>query len=630
MTQILMNPSGASWPYMSNEANDAEMYVASWFETRLNASEELRDWEMYIRPYFGGGSPSLVLLHPQRGIAVYEVVDWEPGSVRCVKARGLDDDCVLEVAGRRLEGLENPYLSACHHKDKIARLSTDIIGPSAYGLITAGVIFTNGSTEDWNDLLAPFRRGGESKSSNPVIGADILSKPNLQRVLPRAFRNTAQSSMNTMVANLLRVWLNPPDLAHYDDDPLVLDASQSALVYSEPGPSGYRRVKGSAGSGKSVVLATRAAVLAAQGKRVLLTCFNITLTTYLTGLVDERLFYLVRDDAVVDALRRLVTVSHYHEWEADHSCRNCLDTGVCECPQREKFNAIMVDEGQDFEPEWWSHLRLCARADGAEVLFAADATQDLYGRAKSWTDTVMRNSGFRGPWNTLDYNYRVPMGLVPALRDFANNFLPDRVADLPGVVQGELSDQYPVGLRWVQLPQGSRWGNVCRRELHRVFDTLPNGHSSFDMALLFWNHRDGFSFVSAVAPEFSDEMAHIFVEPCEDHGCDLDDKDKPHNRDACIQRRSRTLKLAFPKFADGFRAITTHSYKGWESRHLVIYVEDISSNGDGWNGAALFYVALTRLMRDARGSSLTVVSACPELAAFGRRNFADFESVGHS
>ena len=123
------------------------------------------------------------------------------------------------------------------------------------------------------------------------------------------------------------------------------------------------------------MLATRAAVLAARGQRVLLTCFNITLATYLTGLVDERLFYLVRDDAVVDALRRLVTVSHYHEWEADHPRCNCLATGVCQCPQRKKFNAIMVGEGQDFKPEWWSHLRLCALADGAEVMFAADVTQ---------------------------------------------------------------------------------------------------------------------------------------------------------------------------------------------------------------------------------------------------------------
>ena len=617
---------------MSNEANPAELAVASWFEERLGAAEELRDWEMYIRPYLGGATPSLVLLHPRNGIAVYEVIDWDPESVRCAKARGLDVEdphCALEVGGRRLEGLANPYLSARHHKDKIARLSTDTIGPSAYGLITAGVIFTNGSTRYWNDLLAPFRREGESKSLYPVIGADALASRNLPLVLPRAFRNPSRSSMNAMVANLLRVWLNPPDLTHHDDDPLVLDASQSALVHREPGPSGYRRVKGPAGSGKSVVLAARAAVLAARGQRVLMTCFNITLTTYLTELVNRCLFHLVGDSAVVDAIRRQVRIVHYHEWESDHSCRDCLDAGVCQCPQDGKFNAIMVDEGQDFEPEWWNHLRLCALTDGAEVLFAADITQDLYGRAQSWTDTVMRNSGFRGPWNTLDYNYRVPIQLDPVLRDFVRQFLSDRVAEIPVVTQGELSDQYPVTLRWVQIPPGSRWGNVCQRELRRVSATLPDGHSSSDIALLFWNHRHGFSFVSAVAPEFSDGMAHIFVEPCEDHGCDLGDEDRPHNRDECIQRRSRPLKLAFPKPSDGSRAITTHSYKGWESKHLVIYVQDISFQLGGWSGAALFYVALTRLMRDARGSSLTVVSACPELAEFGRRQFPDYEAINY-
>ncbi len=634
MVQSLINPAGAPWPYVSAGANPTERFVANWFNDRLNRDESLHEWEMYIRPYLNGATPSLVFLHPQRGIAVYEVVDWDPKVVRSVRIGvsgpdSLDSGYHLEFDGHRLEGLENPYLLVRHYKNKIASLSTDVLGAPGYGLITAGVIFTRGTTRDWERLLAPFRRKEESKSLYPVLGADVLASTNISRALPRAFRNTSRSAMTELVTKLLRVWLAPPDLPEYDADTLILDAAQSALVNRDPGSSGYRRIKGPAGSGKSVVLAARAAALATQGQRVLITCFNITLATYLWELVVRRLNNLVGDSATVDAIRRQVHVTHYHMWESEHPSCDCLNSGVCSCPPDEKFDAIMVDEGQDFEPEWWHHLRLCALANGAEVLFAADVTQDLYGRTKSWTDAAMRNSGFRGPWNTLDYSYRVPSALVPVLRDFANQFLSDRVVELPAVVQGELSDQYPVWLRWVQLPQDGHWMDVCGSELRRIRANLPDGHSLSDIALLFWNHLSGFSFASAVEAELPDEVAHIFVESCDEHGCDLDEKYGIHDRNACIQRRSRPLKISFPKYANGVRAITTNSYKGWESRHLVIHVQNLSSGIDGWSGAALFYVALTRLMRDAQGSSLTVVSSCSDLAEFGRRHFTDYEVVDH-
>lgn len=35
------------------------------------------DWELYLQPHLNGLRPDIVLLHPKKGIAVYEIKDWD-------------------------------------------------------------------------------------------------------------------------------------------------------------------------------------------------------------------------------------------------------------------------------------------------------------------------------------------------------------------------------------------------------------------------------------------------------------------------------------------------------------------------------------------------------------------------
>jgi len=82
-------------------------------------------------------------------------------------------------------------------------------------------------------------------------------------------------------------------------------------------------------------------------------------------------------------------------------------------------------------------------------------------------------------------------------------------------------------------------------------------------------------------------------------------------------------KRAFFQGAAQVKATTLHSFKGWEARLLVLFVDKISHT----NSKALFYTALTRLRRDDWGSCLTIVSCCDELNTFGKKHFEDFELV---
>ena len=58
-----------------------------------------------------------------------------------------------------------------------------------------------------------------------------------------------------------------------------------------------------------------------------------------------------------------------------------------------------------------------------------------------------------------------------------------------------------------------------------------------------------------------------------------------------------------------------HSFKGWESPHVVVLIETARGTEE-FRG---IYVALSRLRRHAGGSMLLVVSAAPELAEYGSK-----------
>ena len=113
--------------------------------------------------------------------------------------------------------------------------------------------------------------------------------------------------------------------------------------------------------------------------------------------------------------------------------QNALDIS-----EPEKYDAILVDEGQDFNPQWWDILKKLL-ADGGEMLLCADTTQDIYASADLWTDDVMKNAGFRGAWAELKQTYRLPDNLIPLANRYAELFLP-----IEKVIKSESKMSYKV------------------------------------------------------------------------------------------------------------------------------------------------------------------------------------------
>ena len=142
------------------------------------------------------------------------------------------------------------------------------------------------------------------------------------------------------------------------------------------------RFTGGAGSGKTWLAVEKARELSKSGKRVGLFCYNKGLGLYLHNQVDGwrqakpaftgEFHEFVKSLGVPDGQGQ-----DYYDVEMPRILKE-LATAL---PEHDKFDAVIVDEAQDFAPLWWEALRACLKDPDESGIFAfMDDGQDVYKR----------------------------------------------------------------------------------------------------------------------------------------------------------------------------------------------------------------------------------------------------------
>lgn len=193
-----------------------------------------------------------------------------------------------------------------------------------------------------------------------------------------------------------------------------------------------RLIRGVAGSGKTLILASRAKLLARQHPdwRILILCYNISLSKSIEQMVrhmmnePESLFDF--DFTKVDAPKRMpehsIHVRNFHSW-----LRNDLRIAESNIPMMveklergeailPKYDAIMIDEGQDFEAQWFKLVSQLLNPETKSLLLVEDRAQSIYKRGR----TYLQDTGldFRGRSKVLSINYRNTAQIVSFAWDF--------------------------------------------------------------------------------------------------------------------------------------------------------------------------------------------------------------------
>lgn len=587
-----------------------ETEVLEFFDSLLEP-----EWEMYVQPHLNGLRPDLVLLHKEVGVAVFEIKDWRLADVN-YRHRSSAEVTVTDRSGRTKRD-RNPLAQVMGYEDELRRLySPRLRRASAATVLTAGVIFTRGTTSEGIQLVHGTD-AGRPDSSYPVSGMDALAAGDVATIFP-AIASSDRDRLAPEIVEDLRAWLVEP---RYSSDmrlPFALDARQRLLAGTRPS-KGFRRIRGPAGSGKTLVLVSRASQIQEENSSadILFVTYNITLLNFLGD-------FLARAGARSTEITRL----HFHAWakrvlyevgwkkqyedlwkgsrsnldKEEHS-RQILGARLAELiiealadpDLRERtghFDAILVDEGQDFLPEWWSALRKVLRQDG-EMVLAADFGQGIYGRDNAWTENPMMGAGFAGQWAELKTSYRVPEQLRVILNSFAERFGNGEFLQL---VQPAQTQMDTCQLEWRSTASSA----TVNASVTAVFDLVRRSESlssgASDVAVVVDNWRTGREIEASLRATAGYRILSTL-------GKDADD--------------SRERKLAFGRYRERSNRIsitTIHSFKGFEAPLVVVV---LTGTGERSKRESVAYTALSRLAGEGGGASLIVVSSDSELNRWG-------------
>ena len=593
-----------------------------------------KKWQIYIKPHFNGLSPELILLHPSYGIFMIWILEEYDNSSILQKAHILreakfeicDIYCPRLDGNNKFKGIKSFLILANENNSKkIVQLEK--------------LIEEKGKS---------YLKTGKKYFYDKIFGNNIFKNPKL------ILENTIQYPISHEKLKDLQSWLIYPDYNINLGTPPKLDQKQKEIVLSPLDNKRRRRIRGPAGSGKSLVLASRAAFLASQGYKILILTFNHTMINALRNIVLSCNY-----PKKINILNN-ITFLNYHGWckralsysqfwesykliwkdfkngkqisavdkknlesKFDDTLESILEYEIPELlvqaikeddrlkkSRIPRYDAILVDEGQDFLPEWWISCCGVLKNNG-EGLFCADPTQNIYNRDLKFANSDNlkmgagsfkgMGAGFSGRWIELSSSYRLPSNLSKILIDYVENFMPQEDVILPKIntkVENDLFPDADLKFFWHTVSteeNDEKKANICFKSVLNQSGYSEDGVLAIpDTVFLTDSKNIGKQFVKKMEDE-KIEIVHTF------------DDDDVYS------------KKVFNFYKQQIKATTIHSFKGWESKSIVVYI----GNNFSKKSIKELYVALSRVKKDENGinSFLTVINATQnqKLDDFGKK-----------
>ncbi|MBF0218572.1 MAG: ATP-binding domain-containing protein [Gammaproteobacteria bacterium] len=390
------------------------------------------EWRLLTQRGESIGEADMVVFHPHLGIVVLEI---KAGSVT------IRDGQWYYASGQIMK--QSPFSQARRNRYALSEKLAQRLGANAMAslTITHGVWFPEVS---WHAPLP----GAEAPSRAFLLDRQALAQPEV--ALKRLFREAVAEP----VAWSRRQQQQLKDLLAPDCQQLVplahtVECSSAALYQATKAQLAVLRVlrrqsrlliEGGAGTGKTLLAVTLAKEHAAQGKTVLLTCYNRHLALYLQQLLVDipaiqvnhfhELVRLVVEQAgfIYQVPEGEAAKSHFFREEA----AELLLTAAESLPPM--YDTLIIDEAADFDIAWWIALEALGRPGYAWYCFY-DRQQGIYQDGHPWEppfnaepyrlDTNLRNTRAIGELaaqlgQVRSSDYRVDEGVAPIIDYYAD------------------------------------------------------------------------------------------------------------------------------------------------------------------------------------------------------------------
>jgi len=143
-------------------------------------------------------------------------------------------------------------------------------------------------------------------------------------------------------------------------------------------------VEGCAGSGKTMLALEKARQLAEQGFETLLVCFNVPLAEYLRAKAPKEVD-VYHFHGLCSSMAKKAGIGYHAYRDLDEYYNKILPEGFFEAIEElgTQYDAIIVDEGQDFRQEWLEMLILALHDSEHGIFYVFyDSNQNIYRRTR--------------------------------------------------------------------------------------------------------------------------------------------------------------------------------------------------------------------------------------------------------
>ncbi len=337
------------------------------------------DWVLAGRGGPEQGEADFVIAHPELGVLLLEVkgggISYDPTTRRWTQTG--------RSGGHALE--EDPFHQA---KDGMHSLVRILEAQPGWGRWRPSYGYGVGFPDGRYDAAAhPGAPPGIAIDRDDLAHlADRVAQ--VMRYWFRASRRFGAEGMDALAMALgFRVEIRVPLKLRFDEeDKKIVELTQDqAWILAFLTHRRRAAITGPAGCGKTMLALQIAERLATSGKRTLLTCFNRRLAEHLgasaegTASLDVDHFHRL---CVRTAQEAGVTLPEPSEEPGSRYYEHELPEALAEAASRlgPRYDAIVVDEGQDFREWWWPALLSLHREPDEGTLFVfADDSQNLYG-----------------------------------------------------------------------------------------------------------------------------------------------------------------------------------------------------------------------------------------------------------
>jgi superfamily I DNA and RNA helicase len=374
--------------------------------------QDERDILGYCEPLIGDLRPDFLLLSPHFGVS-------NP----------------IDQISKYWKGIEN-RINACHFKQSQKPPIIQII-------ILANIEKDSDVGVEINKLM-PQKVHCCFKGELRKVNFAEFMKPLIEKNI-----SMTEKQFETLQANLIPLARLPEptqkkitDYLSEDDQIKLLDNEQQKIAF-ELG-EGHRLFFGVAGSGKTILLIARARYLAIKHPtwRILVLCYNRVLSQYIYQLLSPQDY------------EAHIFVDNFHKWAKEYIQSAGIDyeaiynkaqtqaerqkkwteffqdvvpkllLQILEQTEISQYDAILIDEAQDFDEKWFKILLKVLNPQYNSLFIACDGLQGIYARKRfHWSDVGVNA---RGRVMKFTKSYRNPKEIA----EFASALLPTTLLEL--------------------------------------------------------------------------------------------------------------------------------------------------------------------------------------------------------